>query len=131
MKQVAARKDVAEALSIHRAEEERKKQEHKKRKASEEAEREKTKRKKLEDEEKKKQAAVPVNKYDIGKGIQHVMALKSQRLLEILVYHFKMNKTEMTKLKLNERKEKIKELWPSIITRSLNCVYNNKLCSCY
>jgi hypothetical protein len=118
MKQVAARMDVAEALSILRAEEEKKKQEHRKRKVSEEEEREKNKRKKLEDEGKKKQAAIPVNKYDIGKGIQHVMALKSQRLLEILVYHFKMNKTEMTKLKLNERREKIKELWPSIITRN-------------
>jgi hypothetical protein len=59
-----------------------------------------------------------VNKDDIGKGIQHVLTLKSQRLLEILVYHSKMNKTEMTKLKLNERREKMKELWPSVITRS-------------
>ena len=65
MKQVAARMNVAEALSILRAK--------KRRKASEEAEREKTKEKKLEDEEKKKQAAVPVDGNDItmGKGIQH------------------------------------------------------------
>jgi hypothetical protein len=59
-----------------------------------------------------------VNEDDIEKGIQHIMTLKSQRLLEILVYHFKMNKTDMTKLKLNKRREKIKELWPSIITRN-------------
>jgi hypothetical protein len=67
IKQVAARMDVAEALSILRAEEEKKKQEQKKRKASEEAEKEKTKKKKVEDEEKKRQAAVPVNSF-------HVMA---------------------------------------------------------
>ena len=50
MKQVAARMNVAEALSFLRA----KKKEQKRRKASKEAEREKTKEKKLEDEEKKK-----------------------------------------------------------------------------